>query len=90
MNVNIRDYGAVADGSTVNTRVIQAAIDAAAQEGGRVTVPTGVFLTQALTLRSHVELYLEKGARLLATLRVPEDFPEKAFIYAEDFYGTKS
>lgn len=83
MNVNIQDYGAVADGITVNTRAIQAAIDAAAQEGGRVTVPTGVFLTQALTLRSHVELYLEKGARLLATLRVPEDFPEKAFIYAE-------
>ena len=43
---NIQSYGAVADGVTLNTAAIQAAIDAcAAASGGRVTVPTGTYKT---------------------------------------------
>ncbi|MBE1875252.1 glycoside hydrolase family 28 protein [Myceligenerans pegani] len=52
-------------GGTLRTAVLQAAIDAAAREGGgTVTVGAGVHRTGALRLRSHVELRLEAGARL--------------------------
>ena len=65
---NILDFGAVPDGVTLNTTPIQKAIDAAAAEGGgEVRVPAGVFLTGTLRLRSHIELHLEPGAVLLAS-----------------------
>lgn len=47
---------------------IQAAIDAAgAAGGGRVVVPPGTYPSGTLTLRSHVELHLEKGAVVLGS-----------------------
>ncbi|NEE04757.1 glycoside hydrolase family 28 protein [Phytoactinopolyspora halotolerans] len=60
---DIRAFGARAD--TESTKAIQAAIDAAADEGGgTVVVPAGRYLTGALRLRSHVELHLDAGAHL--------------------------
>ena len=68
MNFYITDFGAFGDGVTLNTVFIQRAIDTCfASGGGRVTVPTGVYKTGTLWLRSHVELYLEAGAELLAS-----------------------
>jgi len=68
MNTNVVDYGAVADGVTLNTSMIQRAIDTcAANGGGRVTVPGGTYKTGTLWLRSNVELHLEIGAVLLAS-----------------------
>jgi polygalacturonase len=62
---NVRDFGAVGDGSTVNTAAIQKAIDACRDAGGgRVVVPRGVFVSGTLRLHSHVELHLEGGAVL--------------------------
>lgn len=49
----------------LETAELQAAIDAAARNGGgRVVVPAGVHHTGALRLRSHIELHLEAGAVL--------------------------
>ena len=59
---NILDFGAVGDGVTVNTKAIQAAIDA----GGAVYIPRGVFVTGTLHLKSGGGLYLEEGAVLRA------------------------
>ena len=43
---NIVNYGAIADGKTMNTTAIQSAIDAANKNGGgRVFIPEGIFLT---------------------------------------------
>ena len=62
---NVRDSGAVGDGTTVNTAAIQKAIDACRDAGGgRVVVPRGVFVSGTLRLHSHVELHLEVGAVL--------------------------
>lgn len=61
----ITDYGAVND-STFNSRqAIQQAIDScSAAGGGRVIVPRGRFLTGSVTLKSNVNLYIEKDAVL--------------------------
>ena len=65
---NIKDYGAIADGVTLCSAAIQAAIDAcAAAGGGRVTVPAGTYKTGTIWLRSNVELHLELGATLFAS-----------------------
>ncbi|MBR6896618.1 MAG: glycoside hydrolase family 28 protein [Lachnospiraceae bacterium] len=69
MNINIMDYGAVGDGTTLSTTAIQRAIDTAAQTGGRVEIPSGIFLSGTLRLRSHVELYLAHGAVLRSSIR---------------------
>ena len=68
MIFNIKDYGAVGDGITLNTEAVQSAIDACfADGGGRVVVPAGVYKSGTIWLKSHVELHLESGAVLLAS-----------------------
>jgi polygalacturonase len=48
-NYPIKDFGAIADSVTLNTRAIQTAIDKAAKDGGGIIViPKGTFLTGAL------------------------------------------
>lgn len=62
--VSVRDFGAAPGGSGLQTQAFQAAIDAAAESGGRVEVPEGVFVVGGLNLRSNVELHLARGAVL--------------------------
>ena len=63
----ITRFGAKEGGVVLNTAAIQAAIDAAARDGGRVVVPAGVFVSGTLYMKSGVELHLEKGAVLKAS-----------------------
>lgn len=66
---NVRSYGAVGDGKTKDTRALQQAIDACAEQGGgTVVVPAGTYVTGTLWLRSHTELKLDPGSQLLASL----------------------
>ena len=78
---NINDYGAVSDDGTDNARAIQQAIDACAEAGGgSVIIPAGrMFMTGPLHLRSHVDLHLEPGSRLLAS-------PDET-VYTESAFG---
>jgi polygalacturonase len=65
---NIVDFGAIADGVTLNTKAIQMAIDKAnAEGGGKVIFPSGKFLSGSIQLKSNVELCLEKDAVLLGS-----------------------
>lgn len=65
---DIQKYGARADGRTLCTEAIQQAIDAChAAGGGRVHCGPGVFLTGSIELRSHVELHLSPGCRVLGS-----------------------
>jgi polygalacturonase len=65
---NIADFGAVADGATLCTPAIQKAIDVCAQAGGgKVLVPSGRFLTNALFLKSNVHFEVLAGGTLAFT-----------------------
>lgn len=62
--LDVRSFGAAGDGEKDDTAPLQAAISACPKDG-TVYVPEGRFLTKPLFLKSHISLYLEKGAVLL-------------------------
>ena len=65
---NIKDFGAVGDGQSLNTESINQAINACAEAGGgTVLVPAGRYLTGTVQLKSNVTLFLDKDAALMAT-----------------------
>ena len=64
---NVRDFGAVGDGVTLDTVAIQQAIDAAGKQAGTAEIPAGRFLSGTIHLRSHVNLHLDDGAVLLGS-----------------------
>ena len=67
---NIMDYGAVADGITINTQSIQKTIDACMEQGGgQVIVPKGMFLTGSIYLKKGVELHITEGGVLLGSTK---------------------
>jgi polygalacturonase len=64
---DVRAFGAAGDGKAFDTAAINKAVEAAAAAGGgRVLFPAGSYLSYSIRLKSHVELYLEQGATLIA------------------------
>lgn len=80
---NIRDYGAIPDGKTLNTNAIQRAISKAIKTKGTVIIPEGKFYTGSLTLGPNMKLYLEEGAELIASSNMNE-YAGKSFIFAPE------
>jgi len=68
------DYGAMGDGTSLNTSSIQKAIDAASAKGGTVSVKPGVYLTGSLFLKSGVTLDLPEDATLVGSQKL-DDYP---------------
>ncbi|RTE54011.1 glycoside hydrolase family 28 protein [Arenibacter aquaticus] len=66
---NVLDYGAKGDGTTLDTRAVQSAIDACTQNGGgRVLIPSGTtVLIGTIYLKDYVTLHVENGAVLLGS-----------------------
>jgi len=66
MDFVITDYGAIGDGETDCSEAFTKAIQECNElGGGRVVVPTGVFLTGAIHLKSNVNLHVTKNATIL-------------------------
>ena len=62
---NICDYGAKGDGKTLNTKAIQAAIDACFKDqGGTVLIPAGNFISGTLELKSNITLHIAAAGKL--------------------------
>jgi polygalacturonase len=82
---NAKDYPASlfhisSDGTTLNTRSIQFAIDYIHQQGGgRLVFSVGRYLTGSIHLQSNVTLQLEEGAVLVGSLN-PFDYDKKIFM----------
>jgi len=65
---NIKDFNASGDGTTLDTKAIQNAVDACyASGGGTVVVPAGTWLTGCIVLKSNINLHLEPGAVLFGS-----------------------
>ncbi len=89
---DVRDFGAKADGQTLCTQAIQAAIDkCAGVGGGTVYLPPGRFLSGTIYMKSGVTLHLDSGCTLLGSKNL-NDFPPTvpAFRSYTDNYTDKS
>jgi polygalacturonase len=77
--INIVKYGAKPDGVTLNTKSINNAIDALSKRGGGVVlVPTGMWLTGPVVLKSNVNLHLQRNA----VLQFTKDFTQYPLVEA--------
>src|SRR5258705_8679174 len=66
--LSIVKFAAIPDGNTLNTKSINAAIDALNKKGGgTVMVPAGLWLTGPVVLKNNINLYLATGSTLLFT-----------------------
>lgn len=66
--IDIRQFGAKPDGTTLATAAIQQAVDRCAEQGGgTVYLPPGNWLSGTIFLKSHVTLYLEAGCTLFGS-----------------------
>lgn len=68
MVISIKEKGAMGDGETINTEIIQGCIDLCyASGGGTVLVEGGVYVTGTLYMKSNVRLEIDQSAVLLAS-----------------------
>lgn len=62
---DVTGFGAINDGITLNTNIIQAAIDYINENGGgRLVFDSGVYITGTIYIKSGVILHLQKNAEL--------------------------
>ena len=67
-NYNAADFGAIADGKTLNTEAIQQAIDACNQDGGgTVILEKGDYVSGSLLLKDNVTLHIAEDAKLIGS-----------------------
>jgi polygalacturonase len=69
---NVRAFGAIGDGKTLDTDAINKAIEAAAAAGGgTVQFPAGNYLSFSIRLKSHITLHLDQGCVIVAAAEAP-------------------
>ena len=89
---NIKDFGAVGDGHTVNTEAFKKTIEACSEAGGgTVLVPPGLWITGPIKLKSNIDFHVERGAFILFSSN-HDDYPiirrpEGGYIVAPPVYG---
>lgn len=84
--VSIVAFGAVGDGIYKNTEAIASAINRVYERGGgKVVIPAGIWLTGPITLKSNINLELDRGAILLFS-RDFNDYP----LHRTSFEGLNS
>lgn len=76
----IKDFGARPDGITLNTQIIQGAIDfVASRGGGKLIFETGSYLTGTFYLKSDITIQLDSGAVLMGSNN-PFDYIKDPYI----------
>lgn len=78
--LNVKDFGAVGDGKSIDSKAIDCAIEEASRHGGdTVFLPIGRYRCYSIHLKSNVTLLLDKDATILAAVPDEEngyDLPE--------------
>lgn len=89
----LKDFGGVADGTTLNTAAFSKAIKAlTAAGGGQLIVSQGTWLTGPIELKSNMDLHVEEGAVIQFTgdhTQFPMRASGKKFEVTPPLYGTK-
>jgi polygalacturonase len=68
---NVKDYGAKGDSVTIDSRFINDAINAAAANGGgTVYFPPGIYACFSIRLKSNISLFIDQGAIILGAKEV--------------------
>lgn len=94
LHFNVKQYGAVGDGTTKDTLAIQRTIDTCAEAGGgTVFVPAGRYLTGTIYLKSNVELHVASGSTIVASpdradYNPSDVFPENEAFVSENVTAT--
>lgn len=73
--LNVRNYGALGNGSSDDTTAFQNAVNALPSDGGTVYVPAGSYVidpTRNVRLRGRMHLQLAEGAKLIAKSNAAE------------------
>ena len=79
---NVIEYGAVADGETLNSVAVQKAIDECfVCGGGEVVFQRGKYVLSTVFLKSNVRIFLEKGAEILGSLNFYDYCPDEKVDY---------
>jgi polygalacturonase len=76
---DVRSFGAVGDGKTIDSTAINRAIEAASATGGTVFFPAGLYACYSLRLRSAISLYLDQGSVIIAA-----DTPREGTMFGYD------
>ncbi len=78
---NVRDYGAVGDGTNLDSPAIDKAIAAAADAGGgTVLVTAGTYLSGSIHIKSNIHLVIDAGAIILGATQELQAYDEKILI----------
>jgi hypothetical protein len=77
---NVRDFGAVGDGKTIDTQAIDKAIRSCNEAGGGTVLFTpGEYVTGTFIMLSHVTLNLEAGAVIKGSTNLADYLPKSDF-----------
>jgi polygalacturonase len=74
--LSVRSFGAMGDGTTLDSPAINKAIEtASAAGGGTIYFPAGNYLSYSIRLKSNISLYLDQGATIIAADTPLDGFP---------------
>ena len=79
--LNVKDYGIIGDGATLETAAIQKLINEA-KDGDTLVFPKGYYVTGTIGLRSNITIRLEKGAEIVGS-RNMEHYYDCGFYHNE-------
>ncbi|MCC8089673.1 MAG: right-handed parallel beta-helix repeat-containing protein [Rikenellaceae bacterium] len=78
---NVKDYGAVGDGSNIDSDAVNKAIEEASSAGGgTVYFPAGIYSCYSIRLDNNIRLYLDMGAVIKAAIATGQrgyDLPDE-------------
>jgi len=74
---NVCDFGASGEGSNLDTKAIQNAVDVCSEKGGTVLFPPGKYLTGSIELKSNIDIYIQNGAEILGSTNISDYFERK-------------